>query len=261
LHVVNFGLQHLGRDIEYLIAREAIDTRHVRLLVVEVSDEESRSLHPVFFELASPWELIDAPIVINPQYLDNLSRLPLRQVSLFLRSIIPDWFGTDPNFDPVTYRGSNWDDTYEERGTVAYPITNAAPRLKVQTIAQLAAEKVHYAKMQEDKLHLPEFLRGLEYRANLVYLRRIVELAQRHGVAVRFLYLPGYDAPEPPQLAAYYARIGNVWYPQMVYGEINNWLDVNHLNFQGAGALSHWLGIRIADEQGSGTALAATRHP
>jgi hypothetical protein len=89
LHVVNFGMQHLGRDIDYLLAREAIETLPLKLLVIEVPDDEPRSLHPAFYELATPQELITAPIVINTSYLPNLARLPLRQVSLFMRSIAP----------------------------------------------------------------------------------------------------------------------------------------------------------------------------
>ncbi len=261
LHVVNFGLPHLGRDIQYLVAREAIETRRVKLLVIEIADDESRSLHPAFFELATPRELLEAPILINPLYLDNLSRLPLRQVSLFLQSALPGWMGTNPDFDRAKYRGPNWDDTYQERGSVAYPILNAPPRLQVHTSTELEAQHKHYVRLQQDKLQLPGFMQNLAYRANLLYLQWIVELARQHDVAVQLLYLPVYHAPASPLFAGYYAQFGKLWYPDMIYAEINNWLDVNHLNFQGSSALSHWLGVRIAEEQGNGIALTATRHP
>jgi hypothetical protein len=37
LHVVNFALEHLGRNVHWLLAREMIEARHVQLLVLEKS--------------------------------------------------------------------------------------------------------------------------------------------------------------------------------------------------------------------------------
>jgi hypothetical protein len=189
LHVVNFGMQHLGRDLVYLIAREAIETRQLKLLVIEVPDDEPRSLHPAFYALATPQELVTAPIVVNTSYLPNLARLPLRQITLFAHSIEPAWFGARLNFDPARYRGPNWDDTYEERGSADYPVLHPVPRLPTRTPADLEQERAHYERNVDSKLSLPGFLRPLEHRANLVYLQRTIDLARRHGIDVYFLSL------------------------------------------------------------------------
>ena len=260
LHVVNFGMQHLGRDLAYLLAREVIETRSPRLLVIEVPDDEPRSLHPAFYELATSRELLSAPIVINTSYLPDLARLPFRQVSLFARSIEPAWFGVRLAFDPARYRGPNWDDTYEERGSADYPVLHPVPRLQTRTPAELEQERAHYERMVDGKLSLPGFLRPLEHRANLVYLQRIVDLAQRLGVEVHLLYLPSYQAPASPRFASFYSRFGPLWYPEAIYGDASNWLDVNHLNYNGASALSHWLGNSIADLMAKDTALVTARH-
>jgi hypothetical protein len=260
LHVVNFAMQHLGRDIDYLFAREAIESRSVKLLIIEVPDDEPRSLHPAFFELATLRELVDAPILINTSYLPNLARLPLRQVTLFARSIAPGWFGTRLNFDPAGYRGPNWDDTYEERGSVDYPVLHPVPRLQTPTAAELELERAHYERMVDDKLSLPGFLQPLEHRANLVYLQRTIDLARRHGVAIQLLYLPSYRAPASPRFAAFYAQFGPLWYPEAIYADASNWSDVNHLNYRGASALSLWLGNRIAGLMTNQTALISVGH-
>jgi hypothetical protein len=260
LHVVNFAMQHLGRDVAYLVAHEAIETRPIKLLVIEVPDDEPRSLHPAFFELATSRELVTAPIVINTSYLPNLARLPLRQISLFARSIEPAWFGAHLNFDPAKYRGPNWDDTDEERGSADYPVLHPVPRLQTRTPTELERERAHYERMVESKLALPGLLGPLEHRANLVYLQRIIELARQHGVEVHFLYLPSYRAPASPRFSAFYAQFGPLWYPEAIYGDTNNWLDVNHLNYYGASALSHWLGNSIAGLLTKDTALVTARH-
>jgi hypothetical protein len=260
LHVVNFGLQHLGRDIDYLLAREAIESRQVKLMVIEAPDDEPRSLHPAFFELATLRELLDAPIVINTSYLPNLARLPLRQITLFARSIAPGWFGDRLNFDPARYRGSNWDDTYEERGSLDYPVLHPVPRLQTPTAVELEQERAHYERLVNDKLSLPGFLQPLEHRANLVYLQRTIDLARRHGVAIHFLYLPSYGAPSSPRFATFYAQWGPLWYPKTIYDDASNWSDVNHLNYRGASELSLWLGNSIAGLMANQTALIGARH-
>jgi hypothetical protein len=260
LHVVNFGMQHLGRDIDYLLVREVIETRSLKLLVIEVPDDEPRSLHPAFYELATPQELVTAPIVINTLYLPNLARLPLRQVSLFARSIAPAWFGAHLSFDPTKYRGPNWDDTYEERGSVDYPVLHPVPRLQTRAPAELEQERAHYERMVDAKLGLPGFLSPLEHRANLVYLQRTIELARQNGIEVHFLYLPSYRAPASPRFAAFYARFGPLWYPAAIYDDTDNWLDVNHLNYHGASELSRWLGNSIAGLMANDTALVSARH-
>lgn len=101
LHVVNFALQHLGRDLHYLLAREALLNRAVKLLVVEVTEDEPRDLHPAFAPLADAEDIIFAPIFINVSYFSNLGQLPLRQAQLFLRSAMPALFGATATFAPA----------------------------------------------------------------------------------------------------------------------------------------------------------------
>ena len=41
-------LQQLGRDLHWLLAREVLETRKPKLLVIEVTESEPRSMHPAF---------------------------------------------------------------------------------------------------------------------------------------------------------------------------------------------------------------------
>ena len=250
---VNFALQHLGRDLHWLLAREAIDARRPRLLVIEVQQFEPRAMHPAFPYLADPSDLASAPVIINTSYFPDLVRLPLRQLSLFAETWAPSLFGVHSTFDPARYRGPHWNDTYAEYGTSEHPLT-PHPRIAVHSSAELEYERLHPQGAESAAPMLPSPMRFLEYRATLIYLQRIIDLARRNGIAVRFLYMPSFNYKAPPEFANYYAKAAPMWdMPRAINEQPQLWLDVGHLNNAGAVAFSQWLGVKIAnpDEPGS----------
>ena len=111
-HVVNFALPFLGRDLEYLIARELLDSRPVQTLVIELQEDEPTAPHPSFQRLADPGDILSAPLLVNSRLFETMANLPQRQAALFLRSLAPSWFGLSPDFQAATYAGPHWDDTY-----------------------------------------------------------------------------------------------------------------------------------------------------
>ncbi len=248
LHVVNFALQHLGRNVHFLLAREAIENRQVKLLVIEVLENESRSLHPAFSALANPSDFLSAPLIVNPSYLADLSRLPFRQVSLFLSTLLPEAFGAQRNFVPALYRGAHWDDTYAETGSPRYPISPVHPRVGHHTPAEMALQRQHYEQLLADSTFLSNPFPRLMRRANLFYVKEIAELARKRRVALRFLYLPSYGDPPTPVYVDTYRQFGPIWYPAEVLRDPSRWLDVNHLNHDGATALAEWLAARLSEE-------------
>lgn len=257
VHVVNFAVQHLGRDVPWLLAREAIEARNVKLLVVEVTEDESRALHPAFASLADPSDLIDAPLLINPSYFSELAELPSRQISLFLRTMLPGAFDAAPGFNPIQYRGAHWDDTWAQEGSIVAPIHPVVPRITSPSATKMENERVHWARLTSNKLSLPSSLSWLEWRANLQYIDRIVALARRHGVALRVLYLPSYHSATHPTQVAVYEKLGLMWYPPPeLLADRLLWNDVNHLNYYGSLVLASWLAKCIAKEHIPGAQLA-----
>ncbi len=256
LHIVNLAMPHFGRDLQYVLAREVLQTRPVKLLVIEVQEDESRSLHPAFASLAESADIITAPLLINTNFFDNLAHLPMRQLRLFLHSMAPGLFGESIEFDSTTYAGAHWDDTYQEHpgadATFAAP-----PRLESHSADELAQERQHLDRMVASKLILPDALKWLETRANLIYLHRMLDMAAQAGVPVRFLYMPDYAAHELPRFQSLYQANGPLWYPQDVYRHLDWWLDVGHLNNYGAEALSDWLAKALSDEPASLAAMPA----
>jgi hypothetical protein len=226
---VNFGLQHLGRNVPWLFAREVLRARKVKLLVVEVQEDESRSLHPAFGALADAWDIVDAPWIINTDYLADLSGLPLRQARLFARSLA----GAAPPSDTM----DDWNDTVIEAHA-----PGAMPRKAVHSVAELEAERAHFARTIAVKDSLPWPLARLENRANLIYLQRIIQLAAENHVPVRFLYMPNWKTAALPRYIGVY---GSVLFPREVYAHREYWQDIAHMNAAGADALSDWVGRNL----------------
>ena len=257
MHVVNFAVQHLGRNMQWFLAREAFARRTPRLLVVELQASESRSLHPAFYEIAETQDLLDAPLVINPTYFSDLGRLPARQVGLFAQSLLPRFFGIQRAFDPATYRGVHWDDTYAEFGRRRAPPADAVLRVTSPDAAEMKRQRDAWQR-KEEKIHLPLSLQKYETRANQWYVEEMIALARSAGAEVRFLYLPSYGDPDEPPEAATYARLAQIWVPpQTVLAPREYWFDVNHLNNRGAQVLAQWLGAKIAETSPGKTLLPA----
>jgi len=254
---VNLGLQHLGRDLHWILAREALETRTPKMLIIEVQESESRAMHPAFPFLADAGDVVTAPIVINTSYFANLARLPLRQMTGFAKDWMPEAFGARTQFNPEFYRGAHWNDTFSEKGSIEHPISKAVPRTSVHSAQELERERKHLQARERALLKLPGGFEQLEYRASLFYVRRMVMRAAEKGVQVRFLYMPTFRGKASPDFMGFYQQFAPVWrMPQNILDRNDLWLDVGHLNAKGAGAFSKWLGERIAaDNMGANQSL------
>ena len=78
-HVVNLAFPSYGRNMHWLIARELLEHRKVGTLVLEVFENESRKAHPFFNAVADVSDVLQAPLLINLNYLSDLAQLPARQ--------------------------------------------------------------------------------------------------------------------------------------------------------------------------------------
>lgn len=243
----NFAIQHLGRNLHWLLSRELLKLRRPRLLVIEVQESELRALHPAAPYIADVSDLVNAPLLLNPGYLSDLSRLPIRQLTLFFKTTAPDAFGVRVHFAPTEYYGRHWNDVYREVAMRHTPNAWAKARTANLSAATLEAQRRESAAKLADKVSLPPSLRALESRANVVYLRQVIELARATNVPVRFLYLPGYRGQSHPELACLYSSLAPVWYlPEQLLSEPSLWQDANHLNSRGAQRVSEWLGHALA---------------
>src|SRR5258708_2234284 len=64
LHAVNLAVPSYGRDLHWIIARELLTHRKVKVLVLEVFENETRKASPVFVDVADPADVLGAPTLI-----------------------------------------------------------------------------------------------------------------------------------------------------------------------------------------------------
>jgi hypothetical protein len=225
----NFFIFKNGRNMHYAIAKELLEHRKVKLLVLEMTESEDRSPHPDFVFLADPIDIIGAPMFINTRYLSDLARLPGRQFDLFSQTVLEHLKLSQPDFVPPPYQGPNLDGA-------EYMTDIAGHRhyfLQEHTLAQMQT-----LQREQDARETPEVLpprwNWLEYRYPRLYIARILELAAQHGTKVVFLYIPRFGGPLAPQPYRQYAQQFALINPASKMQDFRLYDDAVHANWQGA---------------------------
>jgi hypothetical protein len=245
VHVVNFAIPHLGRDIEFLVVRELLESRRVGTLVLEVQSLEARAPHPGFQRLAGVADIAAAPVLINTGIFENWARLPMRQLILALKTASPRTFNYHADFDPSRYEGSHFDDTLRLHGSNT-DRTAVFPREHFESELRDIRKDIQNKNATAAKLTFPALGGNLLYRYNDHYLNAIVELARAHGVKLVFLYIPYLDAPDAPERTAWMVGKGPMLVPKPVMHDAALWQNADHLNYYGALALSRWTAQQLA---------------
>jgi len=241
----NLAIPAYGRNLHWVIAREALENRKIDLLVVEVFENETRKAHPVFAQVATAKDVVTAPALINVGYPMDVARLPFRQLMLSLKSAAPSAYGLKSRFDPADYDGSTVDNTrvVNVAGAELTPsrdITMPADELEKVAAGNNAAKDLNM---------LPKRLERFEYAVPNRYVREILDLAKAKGVRVVFLYLPGYGKPQRPYDVRLYDGHGDMIFPAAdLIRDDSLWLDADHLNIEGAHRLSTRLPAMLAPE-------------
>jgi hypothetical protein len=244
LHAVNFAIPVYGRNLHWLIARELLENRKVGMLILEIYENESRHAHPYFIYPAEVSDVLDAPLLINPNYFSDIAFLPFRQISLFVKTLWPGQFGLKGHFDPAHYDGSTVDNTrFIQVGG------KRLTKLLDQKVDQDKLKVLGRERRQQKALHmLGQYFDNLEYRLPRYYLSLILELADRERVPVKFLYLPSYGEPDRPFDMRLYQGKGEMITVNDILATPGNWANVDHLNMFGAAQVSTRLGEILAPD-------------
>jgi hypothetical protein len=236
IRVANLGLPETGRNMHYLLAREAAKTKAPALTIVELNDVETRKPHSGFVFLADARDVLTAPAAINLNYLSDLIRLPGRQAALFAQTI----FGQPAlrkTFDPQAYAGAHMD-----RTTVQIAIDGGVKsRDVVRSRDDMNALRARRMQNVSPTWLAPEPLRFLEYRFSKAYLNRIEHAAND----VAYVYLPAYGEPAPAQQLLTALEIDEriIDLGGAAALDPSLWLDATHFNAEGARDAS----LRLAD--------------
>ena len=234
VHAANVHIVKTGRNMHYAIAKELLTHRKVKLIVLEMTEQEDRKPHPDFIFLADARDVLGAPVWINTRYWTDLARLPGRQVDLFLETALQSYGWRTPEFTPPPYEGPNLDRTEQLRtldGTV-HSLRDG------HTFEEMEAMR----KIQEAQITpavLPAALDWLENRFPRFYIDLIFDLAARHGTKIVFVYLPRYGGPAaPPPYEKLYAKRAGLINPWATVQDFRLWFDDTHVNAAGSRLLT-----------------------
>lgn len=241
---VNFYGVRNGINMQYVIAKELLSNRKIKLLVLEMTEREERKPHEFFFLYADPVDILNAPLLINMNYLADVARLPGRQLDLSLQTELQKWGLRHPDFVPPPYEGPNLDHAEFVRTLDKNVVYH---RVIGHTKAEMEALRSQWVHGVTGSV-LPRALGGLEYRLPRYYENKMLDLARANGAEVLFLYLPQYGGPQnPPPYEELYANRVEMINPWGQIQDYRLWIDETHLNWDGAKRLTDYLGEVLAD--------------
>lgn len=230
IHVANLSIPETGRNMHYVIAKEAMRAKAPALTVIELNEVETRKPHNGFVVLADVGDVLSAPAVINLNYFSDLARLPGRQALLWFETLTGR-AAVRATFDPSAYLGHDLDRTRQLPlldGRIVSRFTRT-PQPELDAAADIRRKNA-------SGLRLPPLLRPLEYRFSRLYLQKISALAARKGKEIAYVYLPAYQAPTMPgQIKTdlgVRAPVIDLGGP--IANDPGKWLDATHVNAWGA---------------------------
>ena len=235
VHVANLSIPRMGRNMHFLIAREAARTKAPALAIVELNEREVRKPHPSFIYLADARDVLEAPLLINLNYFSDLLRLPGRQLKLFAQSVTGQ-ASMRAAFDPADYPGAHLDRTQQH---VLFD-GRVVSRDKTMGEAGLDADMRRRNAGRTRPNLLPSAMRSLEYRVPRVYLGKLEDAFAEAGGRTSYVYIPGWRAGDFP--AEISDKLGGRAPDYTPVSALTNdpgyWLDAGHLNANGAHAAS-----------------------
>ncbi len=230
IRVANLSIPETGRNMHYVIAKEALRMKAPALIVLELNEVESRKPHNGFVVLADAGDVLTAPAFLNLNYFSDIARLPGRQALM--------WFNTltgraalRARFDPALYQGHDLDRTKE------LPLLDGRIVSRFQTASREALDAAAAGREKSaSALRLPDALRPLEYRFSRLYLKKIERLAAQDRGKVAYAYLPAWRADKLPDDIAASLAIDQpvIDLGGAIANEADKWLDATHVNAWGA---------------------------
>jgi hypothetical protein len=244
LKAANIYMVRSGLNMQYVLAKELLNSRKVKLLVLEMTEREERKPHDDFIYLADPLDVIAAPMLINFNYLSDLARLPGRQVNLFWDLQLQQLGLSDPKSAPPPYEGSNLDHAEVIRTIDGVNHYRDTP----YSLADMERMRIQQDREITPSV-LPRFADSIEYRLPRYYENKILDLAAARGTTVVFLYTPRYGGPENPPPYQRYANRAGLINPWSAVQNYTLWWDANHLNWEGAKLLTDYVVEALAAQK------------
>lgn len=230
IRVANLSIPETGRNMHYVIAKEAIRAKAPALTIVELNEVETRKPHNGFIVLADAGDVLTAPAFINLNYFSDLARLPGRQALSWFRWLAGRGAVRD-HFDPALYAGHDLDRTR------ALPLLDGRVMSRFVTMPEPDLDAARDAREREaSSLRLPGPLGFLEHRLSRIYLAKIEKTAHAAGRKVDYVFLPAWRAGTMPVAMPADLGITNdvIDLGGAIAEDPGKWLDATHVNAWGA---------------------------
>jgi hypothetical protein len=241
IHVANLAIPQEGRNLHYLVARELVENHpETRMILVSVVEQAELS-HPAFRYLADPVDLLRAPLLLNHYYFLDAAFLPYRQMSYFIQTQFPNWFGVSRTFRK-DYQGTAFDTTY----SFYLPSGKLVDRFHTAPENKLNADSQNLVAVYGGPSYHPSRWHTLNNPLEWEYTDRLVDMARHHCVETVFVRLPFYKSPPHMYDEDFYRRLGPVLDAEQLSNDPNHYSDVGHFNRYGTNLVSPWLKEAIA---------------
>jgi hypothetical protein len=241
IHVANLAIPQEGRNLHYLVARELVQNHpETRIILVSVVERADLS-HPAFRYLADPIDLLRAPLFLNHYYFIDAAFLPYRQMSYFIQTYLPAWFGLSRTFRK-DYMGTGFDTTY----SFYLPSGKLVDRYHVMPQAELeeGSRQIIFNDLG-GTWREPSRWRALNNPLENEYTRRLVQVAKEHCVETIFVRLPFYKSPPHMYDEAFYSSLGPLLDAEELSGDPQHFGDRGHFNRSGTDLVSAWMNQAI----------------
>jgi hypothetical protein len=240
IHVANLAIPQEGRNLHYLVARELVENHpETRIILVSVVEQAALS-HPAFRYLADPIDLLRAPLFLNHYYFLDAAFLPYRQMSYFIQTYFPGWFGVSRTFRN-DYMGTGFDTTY----SFYLPSGKLVDRYRVAPQDELEAGSRQTIDQLGGTWHEPSRWLALNNPLENEYTQRLVEVTKEHCVETIFVRLPFYKSPPHMYDEAFYRDLGPLLDAEQLNSNPQNYGDRGHFNRYGTNLVSAWLNKAI----------------
>jgi len=241
IRVANLSLPETGRNLQYVIAKEAMRTKAPALTVVELNETEPFKQHRGFVILADTADVLSAPIIANINFFPDLVRLPGRQAILFFRTLAGRGAVRD-KFEPSAYPGRDVDRT-REMWSLDGDFVSRFVAMQRDELDSLYAGRAN--KLTTILEHSKKLLQ-IEYRVPRIYLKKIRALADENSLSVAYSFIPAWREPVLPEKTKSALGVDGpiIDLGGSIAEDPGMWLNPTHVNAWGAEKIT----ARFADQ-------------
>ncbi|MBN1822537.1 MAG: hypothetical protein JXR31_02715 [Prolixibacteraceae bacterium] len=226
VNVANIGYCRGGRDIQYTMLNDLFRHKSLKILILNVGEDEPKKGHPVFPYLATTSELFESFIYFNQKFFKFI------------------WVGLTTRFEDLRLEILKGNVNYEFNSKLfGYQGSNQVMNITEQELNQKRWEK----RLNRWK---SKVIRNIELIYSKNYLKKIVRLADKNNCQVFFVYFPESGSKlKTPMLQEFYEDLAPLMFiPQEISSDPLNWKDPSHFNDSGAKKITEWLFKEISDK-------------